>query len=100
MKNNIKNYKNLTKEEKKFLREFDKAIELGMFDNKLIKFPKKMKSEIINDRNKFRNDLMYKGKRKGDKVDHLVLDEKPHIGKKKTKSARDKSGKFVKKDEQ
>jgi len=98
MKNNIKDYKGLSEEDKKYLREFDKAIELGMFDDKLVKIPIKMKKCIVNERDGFKRDLMYVNKRNGSDIDGIVLDQKPYVGKKKVVSERDKSGKFTKKE--
>jgi hypothetical protein len=99
MKNNRKEYKGLSKEEKRYLREFDKAVELGIFDNKLINFSDEMKKEIQGERDVFRADLMVRGKRSGEDIESKTIDNKPHVGRKRVKRVRDKNGKFVKKEQ-
>lgn len=96
MKNNVRDYKGLSDDDKKYLREFDKAIELELFDDKLIRMPKKMKKQIEYERNSFRRDMMFVNKRSSSDIDGIALDQKPYVGKKKVKSKRDKTGKFVK----
>ena len=98
MKNDIKEYKGLSKEDEKYLREFDNATERGFFKDKLVKLTDKQKSEIQRERDKFKVDLMVAGKRGGGEIDQMLLD-KPYIGKRKVvDQARDDSGKFKKKD--
>ena len=98
MKNNIKDYKGLSKEDEKYLREFDNATERGFFKDGLVNLTDKQKSEIQTERDKFKADLMVAGKRGGGDIDHMLFD-KPYVGKRKVvDQARDESGKVKKKD--
>lgn len=98
MKNNIKDYKGLSKEDENYLREFDDAVERGYFKDKLVKLPKKIKKEIEGERDKFKADLMVASKRGGGDIDEMIID-KPYVGKRKVQNIpRDKSGKFTKKE--
>jgi len=97
MKSKMKDYVGLSEEDKKYLREFNKAFERGIFKDNLIKLPKEVKQEIVDQRNKFKSDIMFVGKRKGN-IDDMTFTEKAHVGRKKVKSPRDNSGKFTRKE--
>ena len=99
MKTDLKEYVGMSKEDEKYLKEFNIATERGIFEDKLVKIPKNMKKMIQKERNSYRRDLMFVNKRSGTSVDGLVLEQKPYVGKKKVVSPRDISGKFIKKDE-
>jgi hypothetical protein len=98
MKNDIRDYKGLSKEDKEYLKEFDKAIQREIFDDNHIKMPVKMKKLIVEERNLFRRDLMFVNKRGGGDIDKIHMNNKPYVGRKKVDSARDETGKFIKKD--
>jgi len=98
MKNKVKDYVGLSEEDKKYLREFDNAIERGYFKEDLVKLTKEMKEEIDRERTRFKRDLMFKGKRKAGDISDMDINERIPIGKKKGHDLRDGSGKFTKKE--
>lgn len=97
MKTSLKDYVGLSEEDKRYLKEFNNAFEKGFFKDELIKLPKEVKEEIVRQRNKFKSDLMFIGRRKGN-VDDMTFKEKVHVGRKKVKSPRDGDGKFKRKE--